>query len=120
MSAFERTAPGTSHEAAPPPWERLPDDFWPHGKAWRARVADGQLRALLSTDGGRLHLSVSHTTRLPTWDELADARYRFCPDRARMASLLPPRAEWVNHHPRTLHLWELPELADLPEEGAGL
>ena len=74
---------------------------------WAATVADGELRALRTKDGGLWHLSVSHTTRLPSWDELADARYRFVPDRARMASLLPPRAEWVDVHPRTLHLWEL-------------
>lgn len=75
--------------------------------AWDANVGDGQVRALRTKDGGLWHLSVSHTGRLPSWDEVADARYRFIPDRARMAMLLPPRAEWVDVHPRTLHLWEL-------------
>ncbi|QGJ92720.1 hypothetical protein QDA04_gp50 [Microbacterium phage Megan] len=103
-------APGSRHEP-PPPWTRgaVPDDIASLDSIglWNARVHDGILTALRSKDDGLWHLSVSHTSRLPSWDEIADARYRFLPDRARMAMLLPPRAEWVNVHERTLHLWEL-------------
>ncbi|WP_323985914.1 DUF7694 domain-containing protein [Microbacterium plantarum] len=114
MSAFGSAAPGSRRDATPL-WTKAPDGFWPHGDAWTASVADGQLRALRSTDAGRLHVSVSHSSRLPSWDELADARYRFMPDRMTVGQLLPPRAEWVDHHPRTLHLWELPEASDVDE-----
>jgi hypothetical protein len=61
------------------------------------------------------HLSISHRTsghpprpgRYPDWDEITEARYRFIPDEVRVAMLLPPRAEWVNFHPTTFHLWEI-------------
>lgn len=104
MSAFSSSAPGSRHEATPP-WEKSAPTLG--ADVWRATVRDGALTALRSQDDGRWHLSVSHTSRLPNWDEIADARYRFIPDRAHMAMLLPPRAEWVDLHPRTLHLWEI-------------
>lgn len=59
-------------------------------------------------DGRKLwHLSISHPRRYPTWDEVADARYRFTPDRVTMAILLPPSAQYVNFHPTTFHLWQV-------------
>ena len=110
MTFGEAAAPGTRHEAAPA-WTKgiVPDTMsgFEGVGLWRARVHDGILTALRSKDDGLWHLSVSHSSRLPSWDEIADARYRFIADRARMAMLLPPRAEWVNVHERTLHLWEM-------------
>lgn len=111
MSALSTAAPGSRHTATPL-WEKADLGIMagaPGAGAWMARVSDGELHAIRTKDDDRWHLSVSHTTRLPSWDELADARYRFIPDRARMASLLPPSAEWVDLHPRTLHLWEIGE-----------
>lgn len=105
MSAFTTAAPGTRHESTPM-WEQI-TCIVPGGKGYVAKVSDGHLHAIVSKDGDKWHLSISHNDRLPSWDELADARYRFVPDRALMAQLLPPRAEWVNLHPRTLHLWEI-------------
>ena len=60
------------------------------------------------------HLSISHRTdtyppkpgRYPTWDEIVRARDRFIPDGVRMVQVLPPRAERVNAHETTFHLWE--------------
>jgi len=109
VSAFTTSAPGSRH-AATPPWEKADAGFMaalPGAGAWMATMTDGELHVIRTQDGGLWHLSVSHTTRLPSWDEIADARYRFVPDRARMAMLLPPRAEWIDVHPRTLHLWEI-------------
>ena len=91
--------------------ERMP---YQHLRHFEARVADGSLRVLVGQErpGGRgtpmlWHLSISHATRLPTWDEIHDARYKFCPDQARMAMFLPPKAEYVNLHPTTMHLYEV-------------
>lgn len=64
------------------------------------------------------HLSISHRVheqdvivpgRYPTWDEIVEARYLFCPAQATMAQLLPPREQWVNLHETTFHLWEVTE-----------
>ena len=57
--------------------------------------------------GDGWHLSISHPTRYPTWDEIRDARYDLLPDDCTMAMLLPPRAEYVNLHPNCFHLHEV-------------
>lgn len=53
------------------------------------------------------HLSISHPTRYPTWDEIKEARYRLTPHNVTMAMILPPRAEYVNLHENCFHLWEI-------------
>lgn len=106
------SGPGTSLGAEGILWTRLPDTG--PMRVYVAEVPDGVLRALVSHEPEGWHLSVSFSAilkddlRLPSWDELKDARYRFVPDRAHMAALLPPRAEWVDFHPTCLHLWEIP------------
>jgi hypothetical protein len=82
-------------------------------QAWQREVADGHLSVFVGVEDGGWHLSISHRRadtspgRLPSWDELKDARYRFCPDAVTMAMLLPPQAEYVNLHPTTFHLWQV-------------
>lgn len=76
------------------------------------------LQVIVSQDDGAWHLSLSHRTydqhgrtkpgRLPTYEELKEARYRFVPDDVTMAQLFPPSADWVNVHETTLHLWQVP------------
>ncbi len=53
------------------------------------------------------HLSISHKSRYPTWDEIAHARYELIPNEVTMAMLLPPTEEYVNLHQNTFHLWEV-------------
>lgn len=53
------------------------------------------------------HLSISHPSRYPSWDEIADARYELIPDDVTVALLLPPRDEYVNAHPYCFHLWQI-------------
>jgi hypothetical protein len=97
---------------------------FPGIRVWQREAHDGHLSVFVcremidSANGGRRplwHLSISHRTntrpakpgRYPTWDEIREARERFTPDEVTMAILLPPRAEWVNEHPTTFHLWEV-------------
>lgn len=74
--------------------------------------ADLGLLVLVSRDLARgpgaplvLHISVSHKTRYPTWDELAAVKKAFA-DHMTMAIYLPPPAEHVNAHPNCFHMWE--------------
>ena len=46
--------------------------------------------------------------RIPTWDEIKDARYEFVPDDVNMAMMLPPKRLYMNLHPTTMHLYEIP------------
>jgi hypothetical protein len=87
----------------------------PMGVGLRA-FAKGELRIMTSQQvfgdvraGGflRWHLSISHPSRYPTWDEIRDARYALLPDDVTMAMLLPPQREYVNLHKNCFHLHEI-------------
>jgi hypothetical protein len=92
-------------------------------RVWQREVHDGHLSVICGQEPhgsppvARWHLSISHRTsevrprpgRYPHWDEIADARYRFCPAEVTMAMLLPPMAEYVNVHETTFHLHQLAE-----------
>lgn len=87
--------------------------------SWVAMVApfDGQeayvkgkLRALVSLnrerDGRRwMHLSISRSDRLPSWEELRDAKNELLGRHVKAIQVLPPEDEYVNIHPNVLHLW---------------
>lgn len=82
-------------------------------QGWQRNVSDGHLTVLLSVEDGAVHMSISHRTndtlqpgRYPTWDEIVEARYRFCPANVHMVMVLPPREEYVNIHATTFHLWQ--------------
>jgi hypothetical protein len=68
----------------------------------------GACRILVSRQAIGWHLSISRKDRLPTWEEVRDARYALVPDEALMALLLPPRSEYVNVHEFCLQLYEVP------------
>jgi hypothetical protein len=57
----------------------------------------------------RWHLSISCSNRLPTWEELRDARYALLPDDATMVMILPPKKDYVNLHDYCFHLHEIVE-----------
>lgn len=89
-----------------------------HLRRFRSAVHDGVLMVLVGEEpimaGGRMgwHLSISHSRgdkpgRIPSWEEIKVARYRFCPNECTMAMMLPPREEYVNLHPTTMHLHEI-------------
>jgi hypothetical protein len=51
------------------------------------------------------HISFSVKNRMPTWDELLAVRYEFFPGDVEVIQAFPPKAEYVNLHRFTLHLW---------------
>lgn len=63
------------------------------------------LIAIRSLDMGRWHLSVSHVSRIPTWEELGLARDALLPEAAFLCVPFPPRRYWLNYDRRVLHLW---------------
>lgn len=91
----------------------------PYCKAFSKKIMDGYLTVFAGkepTGADRKmlwHLSISHKRnrndpgRIPTWQEIKEARYAFCPDGVYMAMILPPKQEFVNLHPTTMHLHEI-------------
>lgn len=53
------------------------------------------------------HLSISHPSRYPTWDEVAKARYDLLPTDITIAQILPPPGEYVNVHEFCFHLHQI-------------
>lgn len=88
-------------------------------KGYQKDVEDGHLTCLVShSDPHGYHLSLSHrlneagpdgtypSGRLPTWDEIKEARYLWVPNHVRMTLHLPPREEYVNVMDTCMHLYE--------------
>lgn len=90
-------------------WERIAD-VRPGAKTY-AGTHDFRLILIIEKhapeDGGRWHLTMSHTHRYPTLDELADARHKLIPDNATMVLLTPPPREHRKFYDTCLELWEI-------------
>lgn len=104
--------------------KRLPAALRPYDRIYQAVVDDtsylevfvGREPLAGPTKPLQWHLSIAFKSkrllgntggRLPTWEEIHDARYKFIPDDVTMGMLLPPRAEYVNVHKTTMHLHEI-------------
>jgi hypothetical protein len=72
-------------------------------------VYSGKFRGcnvMVTKDAGLYHLSLSRKDRLPSYDELKQARYQFLPDVPYVVQIFPPQEDFVNVHDFCLHLWE--------------
>lgn len=96
-------------------WEAIPD--LGYDGVWR-RIPDG-LRVIETPEihnGERwLHLSASYPNRLPTWEDLREAKDTFCGKGREAYIVFPPLERYVNDHPFVLHLWCPLEGAVLPD-----
>jgi hypothetical protein len=68
----------------------------------------GSCRIIVSQQKAGWHLSISKPNKLPSWEEVRDARYELIPDAATMALLLPPMEEYINVHEFCLQMYEIP------------
>lgn len=57
------------------------------------------------------HVSVSCSAmnRCPNWTEMCFVKDLFWDGEETVIQFHPPKSEYVNHHPRTLHLWRHPQ-----------
>lgn len=51
------------------------------------------------------HVSVSTSTRCPTWEEMCLVKKLFWRDDETVVQFHPAESEYVNRHPFCLHLW---------------
>lgn len=68
------------------------------------QFADGR-SVIISNGGGWEHVSVSRKGKLPTYDDMCRTKDTFWGEEDCVMQLHPPKSEYVNHHPYTLHLW---------------
>lgn len=72
-------------------------------------------KALMQNGDKWLHLSVSRTDRLPSWDEMKKIQSDFFGDDFEMVHMLPKKKDYVNIHSYCLHLWApIGAISDLP------
>lgn len=64
-----------------------------------------RLRAIASDGAGWEHVSVSTYSRVPNWREMCLIKDLFWDHEDTVVQFHPPRDEYVNTHPFTLHLW---------------
>ena len=69
---------------------------------------------IASDQMGWEHVSVSRSDRCPTWDEMCQVKAMFWGDDDCVVQYHPPRSEYINNHPRCLHLWRPTEGASIP------
>ena len=64
------------------------------------------LRCMVSDAPPWEHVSVSLRHRIPTWDEMCFVKSVFWDDEEAVVQFHPPKSQYVNYHPYTLHLWK--------------
>lgn len=82
----------------------------PHTFVGRDGAGNERLRAFVSreewTPGDtRWHVSITTQTRVPSWDEIANALHELRPGVPFVLGV-PPRSWWMNVHENCLHAWE--------------
>lgn len=61
---------------------------------------------VIASDGADWeHVSVSLSHRTPTWEEMCFVKSLFWDEQDAVIQIHPPKSEYVNTHPYTLHLW---------------
>lgn len=66
---------------------------------------NARLRVQASDGGGWDHVSVSLSTRTPTWEEMCYIKSLFFTDDEVVMQLHPAKENYVNNHQFCLHLW---------------
>lgn len=108
----------------PASWRRERDHYYPQaGQLSAVFRSRWDLTAIVSVDvmaddRSWLHVSMSMTARLPTWNELKEVKNLFMGD-VLAVQVLPRKQDYVNTHKNTLHLWHClngPTLVGFPGE----
>lgn len=76
-----------------------------NGDSTRGMFSYNAFRIIATSGSGWDHVSISLTTRCPTWDEMERLKRMFFEDRETAMQLHVPPAEHKNCHPFCLHLW---------------
>jgi len=105
---LSQTVQAVAPQVLPFNWKPLKN----HGLGEDMRCYQGRagLRVFLSValerDGKRwVHVSFSRRDALPNWEDVRAVKDLFIGKDKEALQVFPPEDEYVNLHPRTLHLW---------------
>lgn len=65
-----------------------------------------RISVIASIDDGSLHVSIAHSQRYPTWDEILTVRAWAFPDDTEVVMVLARKEDYVNVHNNCFHLWQ--------------
>jgi hypothetical protein len=94
-----------------PPTEAEQVSLVNDSNAYLRRYRLGECSVIVTREFGKWHLSISHRKRYPTWDEIAEARYRLLPDEVVVAMILPPKGHYINLNPHCFQMHEIDDPA---------
>lgn len=86
----------------------------------------GGLKVIVSVDdhstgaGLWLHVSASHSGRVPSYSEMCEVRDIFIPQNLVAVQVFVPKSEHVNLHHYTLHLWARLDERTIPDLSEGV
>lgn len=82
------------------------DERYGNNGAFICKVRRSQkLNVVASEEMGWQHVSVSHQTRCPSWEEMCQVKDLFWDEDDCVIQYHPPKSDYVNNHPFCLHLW---------------
>lgn len=76
-----------------------------NGGVFLVPVSGESFRVIASVGEGWDHVSASHISRCPTWEEMDAIKRMFFRDDEYAFQLHVPQTEHINVHPHCLHLW---------------
>lgn len=79
---------------------------------WRGN----RIRVQTSAGGGWDHVSVSTASDVPTWEQMCRMKQLFFYDDEVVMQLHPAKVDYINNHPRCLHLWRPQTAAEIEAE----
>lgn len=105
-ASYTEHAPRALIEIAPTPsLERT--NIIPGVNSYLRAYLMGECSIIVTKEYGHWHMSIARPNRLPSWDEVSEARYRLIPDAVTMAMILPPKADYINLHSFCLQMIEI-------------
>lgn len=82
------------------------DERFGRNGAFDVPLRRGQRVFVIASDQmGWEHVSVSRRDRAPLWEEMCEIKDLFWEPEDCVVQFHPPHSEYVNNHPRCLHLW---------------
>lgn len=89
------------------------DDSWGNNGAFKVTLGKTWFYVIASDGHGWEHVSVSHRSRVPSWEEMCKIKALFWDAEDVVMQLHPRASEYVNNHAFCLHLWR-PATGDIP------
>ena len=86
------------------------DSSYGNNGCFQYAISNRTMLYIIASDGeGWEHVSVHCASfekdRTPTWSEMCKIKDLFWDEEDCVVQFLPPKSEYVNLHPHTLHLW---------------